>query len=222
MKGPLKILCISDHIDPLVYSGSIRSRFPDVAFVLSAGDLPLEYYDFIVSMLNKPLYFVFGNHNLSGMGLYQRRVGDGPRALSLPEAPGGAVLVSSRVVRARGLLLAGMGGSRWYSGEANQFTELHMFLRLLRLVPRLLFNRLVHGRFLDILLTHAAPYGIQDREDPCHRGFKSFLWFMRTFRPRYLVHGHIHLFGTGETRRTQAGPTTVVNAYDHTVIEITL
>ena len=216
----MKILCVADHIDPLVYSGAIRIRFADIAFVLSAGDLPLEYYDFIVSMLNKPLYFVFGNHNLSGMELYRRQEAPELRPAPPRAPPGGAVYVGSRVVRARGVLLAGVGGSRRYSNEANQFTELEMYLRLLRLVPRLLLNRILHGRWLDILLTHAAPYGVQDRPDPCHRGFKSFLWFIRTFRPRYLVHGHIHLYSRNETRRTQVGSTLVVNAYDHEIIEL--
>ena len=55
----MKILCVADHVDPFVYSAGLKSRFRDVELVLSAGDLSLEYYDFIVSTLNKPLYFVF-------------------------------------------------------------------------------------------------------------------------------------------------------------------
>jgi hypothetical protein len=217
----MKILCIADHVDPLVYSGSIKSRFADAAMVLSAGDLPVEYYDFIVSMLNKPLFFVFGNHNLSAMDLYRRRGGgDGYLPMPARDRPGGAVYIGSRVVRSRGMILAGMDGSMWYNGEENQFTEVHMFLRLLRFIPRLLWNRLFRGRYLDILVTHAPPYGIHDRSDPCHRGFRSFRWFIRTFKPRYLVHGHIHLYSRNEVRQTQAGATTVVNAYDHCLIEL--
>jgi predicted phosphodiesterase len=60
----MKILCISDETDPLIYSKNIASRYGDVDLVLAAGDLPLKYYEFIISSLNKPLYFVFGNHNL--------------------------------------------------------------------------------------------------------------------------------------------------------------
>ncbi len=185
-----------------------------------AGDLSLDYYDFIVSMLNKPLYFVFGNHNLSGMDLYRRREPGDVRPAGSRMAPGGAVHIGSRVVRVRGVLIAGMGGSRRYSGEPNQFTELQMYLKLLRLAPRLLVNRILHGRWLDILLTHAAPFGVQDQPDPCHRGFRSFLWFIRTFRPRYLVHGHIHLYNRNEPRRTRLGSTLVVNAYEHEIIEL--
>ena len=66
----MKILCVSDQIDPLVYSSNIKERYKDIDFVISAGDLPMEYLDFIVSSLNKAVYFVFGNHNLNEYGLY--------------------------------------------------------------------------------------------------------------------------------------------------------
>jgi hypothetical protein len=36
----MKILCVADNIDPLVYSSSIKSRFREVDLVLGAGDLP--------------------------------------------------------------------------------------------------------------------------------------------------------------------------------------
>ncbi len=66
MHNGMKVLCIADHIDPVIYSANLKARFADVDLVLSAGDLALEYYDFIVSTLNKPLLFVFGNHHLEG------------------------------------------------------------------------------------------------------------------------------------------------------------
>jgi Icc-related predicted phosphoesterase len=90
----------------------------------------------------------------------------------------------------------------------------------MRLVPKLLFYRIVYGRWLDILVTHAPPFGIHDRKDRCHTGFKTFLSFMRWFKPRYLVHGHVHLYDLNETRTTRYRQTEVVNAYEHTVIEI--
>ncbi len=49
----------------------------------------------------------------------------------------------------------------------------------------------------------ACPGGIHDREDKCHWGFKAFLTFMKWFQPRYLMHGHIHLYELNEVRRTQ-------------------
>jgi hypothetical protein len=220
----MKILCVADHIDPLVYSSGVKTRFHDVALVLSAGDLPLNYYDFIISTLNKPLLFVFGNHNLRGFENYSgcadplgrsgssRREGENP-------CPG-AMHISGRVRREKKVLVAGMGGSRWYNGGENQFTELQIYLRLAILAPRLLFNRLLHGRYLDVFLTHAPPLGIHDGEDRCHRGFQAYLWFMRVFKPRYLVHGHVHLYSHEQTRISQYHQTTVVNAFEHAVIDL--
>jgi hypothetical protein len=219
----MKILCIADHIDPLVYSPSIKARFKDVELVLSAGDLPLSYYDFIMSLLNKPLFFVFGNHNLKGIEHYRFRSDSLVRFQPLrreTEAPAtGAVHIHRRVRREKKLLVAGLGGSRWYNGGENQYTDLQASLMLAALVPRLLLNKLRFGRYLDVLLTHAPPLGVQDGEDLCHRGFKALLWFMRVFKPRYLVHGHIHLYSGGGTRTARYAETTVVNAYDHVVIE---
>ena len=57
----MKILCISDFVDPLIYSQELKNNFPDIDLILCAGDLPLDYIDFIVSILNKPTYFIFGN-----------------------------------------------------------------------------------------------------------------------------------------------------------------
>jgi hypothetical protein len=218
----MKILCVSDQIDPLVYSGSIRDRFSDVDMVLAAGDLPLDYLDFIMSSLNKPLLFVFGNHHTEGMK-YFRRNGLAP-AFSLEEAEyplgSGAIHVGSRVRREEGLIIAGLGGSMRYNRGMNQYTNFEMTLEILKLLPSLLFNRVFRGRFLDILLTHAPPEGIHDREDRCHWGFRPFLAFMRFFKPRYLIHGHIHLYDLSGTRATPYRETMVINAYSHYIIDM--
>jgi Icc-related predicted phosphoesterase len=202
----MKILCVSDHIDPLVYSNSIKTRYADVDYILCAGDLPLDYLDFIVSSLNKPLFFVFGNHHVDEL-----------TAQSCHNC--GGVHVGSRVRKEEGLIVAGLGGSMRYNRGANQFTELQMYLEAIKLIPRMLYNRVFHRRYLDILLTHAPPRGIHDRQDRCHWGFRAFLWFMKTFKPRYLVHGHIHLYDLSDTRRTNWMKTEVINAYSHYIID---
>jgi Icc-related predicted phosphoesterase len=207
----MKLLCVSDQIDPLIYSPALKSRFQDVDMVLCAGDLPLDYLDFIVSNLNCPLLFVFGNHNLEGYEHYAEN-----RPLR-NWAPGfsGLTYAGTRVCRERGLIVAGLGGSMWYNGGKNQYSELGMIIEIIKIIPSLVINRVFRGRALDILLTHAAPRGIHDRNDPCHRGFKSFLWFMRTFKPKYLVHGHIHLYDLSSARSTKYGETMIINAYSH-------
>ncbi|MDR3303455.1 MAG: metallophosphoesterase [Treponema sp.] len=221
----MKILCISDQIDPLVYNASIKERFGDVDLVISAGDLPLDYLDFIVSNLNKPLLFVFGNHDLKDFHHFKGR----SMPHSIPsfgemaneEAPPctGAIHVGSRVWRESGLLFAGLGGSMQYNQGENQFSDLQMYLEVIKLIPALLVNRVFRGRFVDILITHASPKGIHDKDDRCHWGFKAFLWFMRAFKPRYLIHGHIHLYDLSAVRVTRYEQTVVINAYSQFVLD---
>ena len=214
----MKILCVSDQIDPLIYTNTIKQRYADVDLVLSAGDLPMDYLDFIISTLNKPLLFVFGNHHTGEIGNFNNKSRE-LRFYEGFEVSCGACYVDSGVKQEAGLIIAGLGGSQRYNLGENQFSDFQMRLRILKLIPALVFNRLFRGRFLDILLTHASPRGIHDREDKCHRGFKCFLWFMRIFKPRYLVHGHIHLYDLSEVRTTKYCETLVINAYGHYLLD---
>ena len=202
----MKILCVSDQIDPLVYSNSIKNRFADIDLILSAGDLPMDYLDFIVSSQNKPLLFVFGNHHAEKLteNAFQGY---------------GSTHVDSKICREGGLIIAGLGGSLRYNRGPNQYSDFQMYFKIVKLIPGLLYNRLFYGRFVDILLTHAPPKGIHDKKDPCHRGFKAFLGFIKTFKPKYLIHGHIHLYDLADVRRTRRMETEVINAYSHYVID---
>ena len=225
----MKILCVSDQLDPLVYSTKAKERFSDIDAILCAGDLPSDYIDFIVSTLNKPTFFVFGNHNLTEVSYYHRR--QAASALSRGPHPGyekelntydlshshGAVYTGFKTVKEKSLtvknekgkdtplLLAGASGSRRYNNGLCQYTNFQMTLHLISLIPGLLWNKLRYGRYLDIFLTHASPRHIHDREDACHKGFDCFNWFIRHFRPTYLVHGHIHLYDMNSPRYTTSG-----------------
>jgi len=216
----MKILCVSDQIDPLIYTNSLKERYADVDIVLSAGDLPLDYLDFIMSTLNKPVLFVFGNHHTEKISSYRHDdLFENRGRYDLEHHQYGADYVESRVVYEEGLIIAGLGGSMKYNNGENQFTNFQMKIRILKLLPALLFNKLFRGRYLDILLTHASPLGIHDKKDLCHRGFKDFLWFMRVFKPKYLIHGHIHLYDYSEIRTSKYQDTLVVNAFSHYIID---
>lgn len=221
----MKILCVADHIDPLVYSVNAKKRFEDVDMVLSAGDLPMEYLGFLSSVLNKPIGFVFGNHNLQEYYRFENNYQSKNITRLLPQGEPnlrnyfGATYLGGKVMKINGLLIAGLGGSRRYNTGLNQFTEFQMYLNIFKLIPRLFWNRLLHGRYLDILLTHASPYEIGDRPDPCHRGFKAFRWFMTKFSPKYLLHGHIHLYDMNEQRIHHYKNSVVINVYDHFLLD---
>lgn len=217
----MKILCISDQIDPLVYSNNAKERFKDIDIVLAAGDLPMEYIDYVVSTLNKTTFFVFGNHNLKNFNRFHHS----KKAKKTPNFEGnathlaGAAYVGFKVLKEENLLIAGASGSLKYNKGESQYSDKQMHRKLLKLIPTLLYNKIRYGRYLDIFLTHAPPLGIHDKDDRCHTGFKSFLWFMRIFKPKYLVHGHIHLYDLQDTRVSHFEETTIVNAFSHHIIE---
>jgi Icc-related predicted phosphoesterase len=220
----VKILCISDYLDPLVYSTSIKERFGDVDFALSAGDLPMDYLEFIVSSLDRPLYHVFGNHNLEEYDFFRHgaKENDIDYKHTRSHAGLGTTFIGGKMIRESGggsvVLVAGLGGSLRYNKGRNQWTEAEMRRRIIRLLPRLIYNYIRYGRALDILLTPAPPLGIHDRNDPCHTGFKCFLTFMKVFKPKYLLHGHIHLYDASEVRRTKYRNTDVINVYGHYIL----
>ena len=232
----MKILCLSDYVDPLIYNQNVREVFSDVDLILCAGDLPLDYIDFVVTMLNKPTYFVFGNHNLNDFGYYHKNAGNIPGSdhAEFNKATfghGGTytgfkvlsdksfVITDKQTGKKRPLLIAGVSGSLMYNKGLNQYTEQQMKRKLRLMIPSLIINKIKYGRYLDILLTHASPRHIHDKEDPCHKGFECFNWFIQKFKPAYMIHGHIHLYDAREERITKTGETTVVNAYAHWIIE---
>lgn len=217
----MKLLCISDQVDPLVYSVSSKERFKDIDFIVSAGDLPFEYLGFIVSILNLPLYFVLGNHDKAPTPPEETENSTGLRSSwDRGYANQGAIDIGFRTKIENKVLIAGLSGCMRYNRGSNQYSDLQMWLMTLALVPRLIMNKIFHGRYLDILLTHAPPLGIHDRSDTCHKGFASFLWLMRIFKPRYLVHGHIHLYDMNDVRLSKYMETTVINAFSHCVVDL--
>jgi Icc-related predicted phosphoesterase len=199
----VKILAVSDKVVKSIYSDHIRERFADVDMVISCGDLPYSYLEYIVSMLNVPCFFVHGNHDQpehqsNGRVLFE---------------PGGWINLDGQTVRAGDIILAGLEGSIRYKPRGDyQYTDSQIAFKIRRMMPALLMNRVRYGRYLDILVTHAPPLGIHDGEDHCHRGFKSLLWFMERFKPRYLLHGHKHVYKP-EPCRTGYEDTQVLNVY---------
>ncbi len=232
----MKILCVSDQVDPFIYNSTIKEQFGDVAAVLCAGDLSMDYIDFIVSSLNKPTYFVFGNHNLNEYKFYHPELHEsGVMAAyaSAGQKGHGAIYAGFRCLedpllqiedpvtkKKRPLLIAGISGSIDYNHGQCQFTENQMKMKLLKMAPRLMLNKIKYGTYLDIFLTHATPRHIHDHEDPCHKGFECFNSFIQKYEPAYMVHGHIHLYDQNEERSGLYGKTMVVNAFSHHIIEL--
>jgi len=208
----MKILAISDQELPNLYSPILVQRFGGVEMVIGCGDLPYYYLEYIISMLNKPLYYVNGNH---------------APAVEYSEAgertyPHGGVDLHHRVLRdaKSRLILAGVQGSLQYNNGVNQYSQAEMWWLVRGLVPRLFMNRIFWGRYLDIFVTHAPPWKINDRDDLPHQGIKAFVWFDRRFQPRYHLHGHVHLYRQDAIRVVHVGRTQVINTCGFQLIEI--
>ena len=103
-------------------------------------------------------------------------------------------------------------------GAPYQYTELEMALKVWGMAPALAMNRLRHGRYLDILISHSPLFGLHDGEDMAHRGFQALRRLARRFRPRYLLHGHRHAHAQ-ETCQSWYLSTEVVNVHPFRVIE---
>ncbi|MFL5759909.1 MAG: metallophosphoesterase [Thermomicrobiales bacterium] len=211
---PIRTLAVSDQIDPRIYSATLRERMPDVELVFGCGDIPARYLEFLADALNKPVYFVLGNH-------LEELTREGWKTVE----PMGCIDLGGRVVRDEwtGVILAGLPGSpRYCDSEPLQLSESQMMRMILRMTPRLLYNRLRYGRALDVLVTHAPPRDINDRTDPAHRGFQAIRRFIKWFHPPYLLHGHVHLYDRSEQYQTSLAGTSVINVYPYRVVDLEL
>lgn len=206
-----RILAVSDHVVKHLYAADVAERYGDVDLVLSCGDLPFYYLEFLVSALDKQLLYVRGNHDGGTQFTSTGR--------ALTEVQGG-IDIHGQVVFVEGLLIAGLEGSMRYQFNAPyMYTEREMTWNVLRLVPRLLLNVAVYGKSLDILVTHSPPYRIHDGRDVAHTGFKIFRLLLERFKPRFLLHGHMHVHRGTATTVTLYKETTVINVFPYRLLE---
>jgi len=209
---PLKVLSLSDKQVDSIYSSQVKNRFADVDLILGCGDLAYYYLEFVVSMLDVPLYYVRGNHSSQ---IEYTMVG--PKT-----HPHGGTDLHRRVMNRQGMIMAGVEGSLRYRKGPFQYSQTEMWLHVLRIVPPLLRNRMFYGRYLDVFISHAPPWGIHDKPDLPHQGIKAFRWFIETFKPRYHFHGHIHVYRPDTQTVTQHGPTSVINTYGFAETQVPL
>jgi len=206
----MKILSVADVLLPFIYSPQVRSRFAGVDLVIACGDLPYYYQEYILNMLDIPLFFVRGNHDkLVEHGQAGQRA-----------APDGGLDLHLRAVRFKGLLLAGVQGSLRYRPGEFQYSQFEMWENVWTLVPRLLKNRILYGRYLDVFVTHAPPRGTHDLQDLPHRGVNAFRWLVQTFQPAIHFHGHVHVYRPDTDVETMVGRTRVINTYGFRETEI--
>ena len=113
----MKLLLVSDEEDRYLWDFYQPGALDGIDLILSAGDLKSDYLSFLVTMANKPLLYVHGNHD----GDYDRR------------PPEGCECVDDKLVTVNGLRILGLGGCQCYNYGPYQFTEREMERRIRRL-----------------------------------------------------------------------------------------
>lgn len=167
----MRILAVADVEDRGLWDYYTPDKVADVDLILSAGDLDADYLEFLVTMTDKPVLYVHGNHDRG----YLRK------------PPLGCIDVDDEAYVYQGLRIVGLGGCRRYNDGPYQYTEKQMRKRIRKLTPKI---RLMGG--VDVLLTHCPAAGVGDLPDHVHQGFECLNDFVERWRPQVLVHGHIH------------------------------
>ena len=68
---------------------------------------------------------------------------------------------------------------------------------------------------LDSILTRKFAFGLNDMDGISHRGFECFFNLLEKYKPRFFIHGHVHLnYDCKKPRVSKYGVTTVINAYE--------
>lgn len=194
----LNILAVTDQVSPVLYDHFDIERWRDVDLILSCGDLPPDYLDFLLTMLGVPLFYVRGNHD----------------AVYADERYEGCDNIHGRIVEYRGVRITGFEGSYRYNGRKYQYTERQMA----RIVARTRLKSLRDG-VPDIIVTHAPPFGVHDGDDQCHRGFEAFLTAIDAWKPSLFLHGHMHAYDRRQDEET-IGETRVINPYPFKLIQL--
>ena len=195
----MKILVISDKECDALWDYYTPGKLAGFDLILSCGDLPRAYLEFLVTMGRAPVLYVHGNH-------------DDSYSLQPPE---GCDCIDGKLVCVNGLRILGLGGCMRYRDGIHQYTELQMCLRIAKLCWQIWRRGGV-----DVVVTHAPIQGIGDGEDLAHRGFSCFRRLLERLGPMYWIHGHQHL-NYGRTPRIHTcGYTTIVNAYGKYILEI--
>ncbi len=201
----MKILCISDRVEQLLYGKSLNNYAAGVEAVISCGDLPFAYMEYILTFLGVPVYYVLGNHDPS------------PEAKEQPE---GCTPLDGEVLDIGGVTVAGLSGSRAYSYGPNQYTERQMCRRGWSLSARIWRRKLFGKPVPQIFVSHSPPFGLGDREDRPHVGYEAFVGLIDRYDPDLWLHGHVHLYGPKDYRLAQRGRTRVLNVCGHKILDV--
>lgn len=196
----MKILFLADVESKAYWDFFHKEDFEDIDLIVSCGDLNASYLSFLATMVPVPVLYVRGNH-------------DDRYKINPPD---GCICIEDDIYNYRGVRILGLGGCNRYKAGDNQYTDRQMKKRVNKMRLKIWRN----GGF-DILVTHSPAKGLHDDSDPCHVGFDTFNEVIKKYKPKYFVHGHVHMnYGRKFPREDMVDDTHVINAYEKYVIEI--
>ncbi len=195
----MRILAIADQESQYLWDYFEKSKLKDVDLIISCGDLSAEYLSFLTTLTSIPVLYVHGNH-------------DDKYDVTPPE---GCICIEDKIYVYKGVRILGLGGSMRYNKGKYQYTDFQMWRRVRKLAIQLFWRR-----GFDILVTHAPAYQLNDGEDLPHQGFRVFLSLIEKYRPRFFIHGHVHLsYGRKHRRYDKYEDTHVINAFERCIFD---
>lgn len=198
----MKILAVSDFIDSSLTKMVEDKTIEPIDIILSCGDIAPEYLAFLKDRLDRPLFYVKGNHDI-------RYTSSNPM---------GCENLHAKIISYTSVNIMGLEGSIWYNGGPNQYTDKEMK----KIICKMWFSMWRKTK-IHIIFSHAPPKHIHDAKDRCHMGFESFIGLIKKRNPLYFIHGHIHKeFKTQQERITSFDSTQVVNACGYTILKVKL
>ena len=195
----MRILAIADEESKYLWDFFEKEKLEGIDLILSSGELNPRYLSFLATFTSAPVLYVHGNHDEK----YEK----------IP--PEGCICIEDQIYEHEGVRILGLGGSMRYRPGVNQYTEKEMVKR----VKKLRF-KLFRKKGFDILLTHSPAYQLNDGRDLPHQGFQVFNTLMDKYKPRFFIHGHVHMaYGRQHKRYDQYGDTHVINAFERCVFD---
>lgn len=195
----MHILVLSDIESKSLWDYFDQQKLEGIDLILSCGDLKPQYLEFIATFAKVPILYIHGNHD----ACYEKT------------PPNGCICIEDTIYEYEGIRILGIGGSMRYKQGPFQFTQKEMAFR----VKKLWWQLRKHKGF-DILLTHSPAFQIDDDDDLPHQGFQAFVSLLDKYKPRYFIHGHVHMsYGRKFKRVNEYHGVTIINGYEKYVFE---
>ena len=196
----MKILVLADEESKYLWDYFEKDKLEGIDLIISCGDLKPQYLSFLATYAKVPILYVHGNHD----------------AVYDETPPEGCICIDDDIYVHNGIRILGLGGSKCYNYGAYQYSEKAMRARVHRL-----WWKIRHYNGFDILITHSPAYQFNDGEDLPHSGFRIVRNLLDKYKPKYFVHGHVHLNYSWNQQRESIynGHTTVIYAFERYTFE---